>query len=122
MQPDPLEFWIDVNLPAIFSQWIRDDYNLKAKTFRELNFHKTKDYEVFKKAAESSSIVVVTTKDYDFVTMTVLPGNKLPKVLYMNIGNVTNQQLRTIYDNYFQQALQILSKTQQQLVEITNEL
>jgi len=91
MQPDPLEFWIDVNLPAVFSEWITNDYNLIAKTFRELNFDNTKDYEVFKKAVQNPSIVVITTKDYDFATMTELPTNHLPKVLYMNIGNVTNK-------------------------------
>lgn len=121
MQPDPLEFWIDVNLPAIFSEWIKKDYNLEAKTFRELNFETTKDYEIFKKAAQNPCIVVITTKDYDFVTMTELPAD-LPKVLYMNIGNVTNKQLRVIYDRHFPEALKLLTKSNQQLIEITNQL
>jgi predicted nuclease of predicted toxin-antitoxin system len=48
MPPDALEFWIDINLPPIFAEWIRNEHNLKAKTFRELNFENTNDYEVFK--------------------------------------------------------------------------
>ena len=119
MQPDSLEFWIDVNLPDILAEWIQQEYKLKATTFRELNFANTKDYEVFKKAASNPSIVVITTKDYDFVEMTELPAN-LPKVLYMNIGNVTNKKLKEIFDNHFAEAIKILSKTNQQLVEITN--
>jgi len=47
-----------------------------------------------------------------------LPGN-LPKVLYLNVGNVTNRQLREIFENHFVEAIKILSKTNQQLVEIT---
>jgi predicted nuclease of predicted toxin-antitoxin system len=48
MQHDSLEFWIDVNLPSILAEWISKEYNLKAKTFRELNFENVKDYEVLK--------------------------------------------------------------------------
>jgi predicted nuclease of predicted toxin-antitoxin system len=51
--------------------------------------------------------------------MTDLPGY-LPKVLYMNVGNVTNKQLREIFDKHFEEAIKLLSKTNQQLVEITN--
>jgi predicted nuclease of predicted toxin-antitoxin system len=70
-------------------------------------------------AASNPYIVVITTKDYDFVEMTELPGS-LPKVLYMNIGNVTNKQLKEIFDNHFSEAIKLLSKTNQQLIEITN--
>ncbi len=92
---------------------------MKAKTFKELNFATTKDYEIFKKAALNPSIVIITTKDYDFVEMTDLPGN-LPKFLYMYVGNVTNKKLREIFENHFAEAIKLLSKTNQQLVEITN--
>ena len=119
MQPDSLEFWIDLNLPSVLAEWIRDEHQLKAKTFSELNFENTKDYEVFKMAALNPCIVVITTKDYDFVEMTDFPGT-LPKVLYMNIGNVTNKQLKEIFNNHFPEAIKLLSKTNQQLIEITN--
>ena len=118
MQPDLLEFWIDLNLPSILAEWIRDEHKLKAKTFSELDFENTKDYEVFKMATLNPCIVVITTKDYDFVEMTELPGI-LPKVLYMNIGNVTNKQLKEIFNNHFPEAIKLLSTTNQQLIEIT---
>ena len=118
MQPDSFEFWIDINLPDTLAVWIKEDYNLKAKTFKELNFATTTDYEIFKKASANASVVIITTKDYDFVELTDLPGD-LPKVLYMNVGNVTNKKLREIFDNHFAEAIKILSKTNQQLVEIT---
>ena len=38
----------------------------------------------------------------------------------MNIGNVTNKKLKEIFDKHFAEAIKILSKTNQQLVEITN--
>jgi predicted nuclease of predicted toxin-antitoxin system len=54
------------------------------------------------------------------VEMTKLGGN-LPKVLYLNIGNVTNKQLKEIFDKHFEDAIKIFSKTNQQLVEISNQ-
>ena len=45
MQPDSLEFWIDVNIPDILAEWIQQEYKLKATTFRELNFANTKDFQ-----------------------------------------------------------------------------
>jgi predicted nuclease of predicted toxin-antitoxin system len=119
MQPDLLEFWIDINLPPILAEWIIKEYKLSVKTFRELGFENTNDYEVFKKAAQNPLIIVITTKDYDFVEMINMPGS-LPKILYLNVGNVTNKQLREIFDNHFAEAIKIFSKTNQQLVEITN--
>lgn len=121
MQPDSIEFWIDMNLPPVLASWITTEYHFNAFTFDQLNFKELPDFEVFKKASINSNIIVVTTKDYDFVEMTSLPGS-LPKVLYLNIGNVTNKQLREIFDTHFSEAIKILSKTNQQLVEITNEL
>ena len=95
------------------------DLVLMDDTTGKLNFAKTQDYEIFKKAAANPSVVIITTKDYDFVVMTDLPGN-LPKVLYMNVGNVTNKKLREIFDNHFAEAVKLLSNTNQQLIEITN--
>lgn len=82
MQPDSLEFWIDMNLPSVFAEWIRDEYKLKAKTFRELDFKSTKDYTVFKMAALNPCVVVITTKDYDFLEMTEFPGSLIQSLIY----------------------------------------
>ena len=38
MQQNSLEFWIDVNLPPAMAIWIRDDFGMAAKSFKELNF------------------------------------------------------------------------------------
>ena len=75
MQPDVLEFWIDINLPPFLAEWIINEFKYKVKTFRELGFEKTNDHQVFKKAANNLLVVVITTKDYDFVEMIKLPGN-----------------------------------------------
>jgi len=121
MQPDKLEFWIDMNLPSCLANWINKEFKVSAKSFIELGYQTTSDLEVFKNAANNPNVIVITTKDYDFVDIKNEEGGK-PKVLYLNIGNVTNKVLRQIFDLYFSEAFKILSQTTESLVEIKNEL
>ncbi|MEP7143617.1 MAG: DUF5615 family PIN-like protein [Ferruginibacter sp.] len=101
-----LEFWIDMNLPPSLAAWLTDNFSVVAKSFVELNFQTTEDAEVFKEASLYSSVIVITTKDYDFVNISSEPGGR-PRVLYLNIGNVTNKQLKEILRIHFSQALKI---------------
>ncbi len=121
MPPDKFEFWIDINLPSSLAEWIRVELKVSAKSFIELNYQTTSDLEVFRDAAKNPNIIIITTKDYDFVDMKFQQGGR-PKILYLNIGNVTNKILRQIFDLYFSEAFKILSQTKQSLVEIKNEL
>ena len=36
MQPEELEFWIDLNLPPAMTAWLRDEFNVKAESFINL--------------------------------------------------------------------------------------
>ncbi len=121
MLPDQLEFWVDMNLPSCLADWINNEFKVTAKSFFELGYQTTSDLEVFKKASYNPNVIVITTKDYDFVDIKNEIGEK-PKVLYLNIGNVTNKMLRQIFDLYFSDAFKILSQTTESLVEIKNEL
>lgn len=121
MQHNNPEFWIDMNLPPSLAIWMEDNFNVAAKSFVELNFHTTEDEEVFRKASLSPSVIVITTKDYDFVKISNEPCGR-PRVLYLNIGNVTNNQIKEILRIHFPQALKILKETNQTLVEISISL
>ena len=120
MQPDKLEFWVDMNLPSCLADWINIEFKVPAKSFLELGYQTTSDLEVFKNAANHPNVIVITTKDYDFVDIKNQEGGK-PRILYLNIGNVTNKILRQIFDLYFLDAFKILSQPNQSLVEIKNE-
>lgn len=61
MQPDTLEFWIDFNLPPKMAVWLSTDFNVAAKSFRELNFDNTSDIEVYKIAASKPNTIIITT-------------------------------------------------------------
>ncbi len=117
MPPDNLEFWIDMNLPSCLADWIKSEFKVPAKTFVELGYQTTPDLQVFKDAANNFNVIVITTKDYDFVEIRNRRAGK-PRILYLNIGNVTNKILRQIFDLYFLDAFNILTEKNQMLVEI----
>lgn len=99
------------------AEWINVEFKVSAKSFVELGYQTTSDLEVFKDAANKPNVIVITTKDYDFIGIKNEEGGK-PRILYLNIGNVTNNTLRQIFDLYFSDAFKILSETNQSLVEI----
>ena len=51
-QLDEIEFWIDLNLPPQMAIWLKEEFGVKAKSFKELKFEITPDVEVYKMAAQ----------------------------------------------------------------------
>lgn len=118
MQPENLEFWIDLNLPPQMAVWLRQDFNVHARSFSELGFDVTKDALVFKIASKNTGTVVITTKDIDFIDLQNDIGSP-PKILYLNVGNISNKVLRVIINKHFKEALDLLLKPDNNLVEIS---
>ena len=75
MPPDKLEFWIDINLLSCLADWINAKLEVTAK-FIGLGYQATSDMTVFRHAANNPNVIVIK------------------RVLYHNIGNVTNKTLR----------------------------
>ena len=118
MQPDMLEFWIDLNLPHQMAAWIKEDFGVAAKSFKELIFFEVPDIEVYKIAAAKSNIIVITTKDVDFVNHQNIVGAP-PKILYLNIGNISNKDLKALIRQKFAAALEKFLNTDDSFVEIS---
>lgn len=114
-----LHFWIDANLPPVMAIWLKEEYGVHATSFLELGFEKSSDAEVFKHALNNPSVIIITTKDIDFVNMSQSRQTKMPKILYMNIGNVTNTLLKVILHEGFTVALSRFLYTDTNIVEIT---
>lgn len=119
MQPN-LEFWIDINLTPQLAVWLREDFNVSAKSFYELNFQTTEDKKVFEIAAGRLNTIIITTKDIDFVKLSEEKAT-LPKILYLNVGNISNKKLKELIYKSFKQALQMFLDTDELLVEINKE-
>lgn len=119
MQPDKHEFWIDYNLPPKMALWLIEEFNVNAKTFKELQFETTPDAVVYKLAAKNENVIVITTKDIDFKYLQAEIGFP-PKILYLNTGNISNTNLRKLIIAKFSEVLMLLSNPSNTLIEITN--
>lgn len=118
MLPDKHEFWIDLNLPPKMAQWLIEGFNVDAKSFKELHFEITPDVEVYKIAAKHRNIIVITTKDVDFKNLQSAIGSP-PKILYLNTGNITNQKLKKLILDKFEEVLMLFSEPENIFVEIS---
>jgi len=118
MQPDSLEFWIDLNLPAKMAEWLHDDFGVKARSFLNLGFLEVADVQVYKLAAQQVNTIIITTKDIDFLNYQNIVGAP-PKILYLNIGNLSNQDLKQIIQQKFPAVLQYFTTTDQSFIEIS---
>jgi len=119
MLQNNLEFWIDVNLPPAMAAWLRNDFGVSAKSFKELNFDTEKDISVFTIAAKKLNTIVITTKDVDFKNLSeeIIPG---PRILYLNVGNISNKALKVIIYKSLKEVIRIFSETDDSLIEISS--
>lgn len=118
MRLDEIEFWIDLNLPPKMVNWLRDEFNVAAKSFKELGFEVTEDAVIYKIAAQKSTIIIITTKDIDFINLQKDLGSP-PKILYLNVGNISNKQLKEIIQKNFKEVIHLFTETNNLLVEIS---
>lgn len=118
MQLSSLEFWIDLNLPPKMAKWLQEDFHVAAKSFKELNFETTTDIDIYKKAAKNPNVIISTTKDIDFINFQQAIGAP-PKILYINVGNISNDNLKLLIQNKFAQVLELFLKTNKSLIEIS---
>lgn len=118
MQPDSLEFLIDFNLPPKMAAWLKDGFNVSAKSFQELGFDTTPDVEVYKIAAKKLNIIVITTKDVDFIDYQKITGGP-PKVLYISVGNISNENLKKLIQHKFAEILQLFLQPDTSFIEIS---
>ncbi len=119
MQQNNLEFWIDINLPPVMAKWLQEDFNVSAKSFKDLHFETEKDVDVFRKAANRINTIIITTKDIDFKNLAD-DRNSSPKILFLNFGNISNKMLKEIIYRSFKEVLRIFSETDDSLIEIIN--
>lgn len=118
MPPDKFEFWIDLNLPPKMANWLIENFNVIAKSFKELDFETTPDAEVYKIAATHKNIIVITTKDVDFKNLQSAIGSP-PRILYLNTGNISNEKLRKLILAKFAEVLQLFSDPENIFIEIS---
>ena len=123
MQPDKtiLEFWIDVNLPSVMKTWIIEGFGVDAKSFLELGFETTDDVVIFNKASKKENIIIITTKDTDYIYLRNEKKTNSPKVLHINTGNISKADLKKLVYKCFENIIEIFTLTKHLIVELNTE-
>lgn len=112
------EYWIDANLPPQLADWLNEKFSVQAFSLKELGMLKTADKEIYNLASKKN--IIILTKDEDFAELLRLNGAP-PKVIWVTVGNISNEQLKIIILNCFERAVQQL-ETENNLVEITTSI
>jgi predicted nuclease of predicted toxin-antitoxin system len=87
-----MKLWLDAQLPPALADWINDQgLDVQATPVRELGLRDALDQQIFDQARRAKALVM--TKDRDFITLLDQYGPP-PQVIWLRIGNSSNQNLR----------------------------
>ncbi len=113
MQP---EIWIDANLPPSLAKWITQSLGHRAFSVFYLEALTSTDLTLFN-AALARKDVIILTKDQDFASLVDKFGPP-PRIIWVTIGNCSNEKLKHLIVSKLQDAINLLSESS--LVELTN--
>ena len=101
-----LKFLIDTQLPPRLATWIRNN-SIEAKhTFDYPKGQFLSDSEIRKIAVNEDFIIV--TKDTDFFEYFLIKGIP-PKVLLLEVGNISNGDLIDLFEKYFPKIIEMFN-------------
>ena len=109
-----MKFWVDAQLPPALASWLSAQFNVDARSLRDIGLRDAQDMEIFLAAQREGAAMV--SKDSDFVELVARYGPP-PQLLWVTCGNISNKQLQAAFKHAFPEALALLSSGQA-IVEI----
>lgn len=106
--------WVDAQLSPRVARWLSERFGVEAIPIRDLGLREAADQQIFEAAKAAGAIVI--TKDLDFIEMVERLGPP-PQIIWITCGNTSNQKLRELLGDLFQDAMRMLY-TGEPLVEI----
>lgn len=106
--------WVDAQLSPRIARWLSERFGVEAIPIRDLGLREAADQQIFEAAKAAGAIVM--TKDLDFIEMVERLGPP-PQIIWITCGNTSNQKLRELLGDLFQDAMRMLY-TGEPLVEI----
>jgi predicted nuclease of predicted toxin-antitoxin system len=95
--------WLDAQLSPALANWITEQFTpIQALPVRELGLRNADDSEIFAQARSSGALVM--TKDRDFLHLLFEQGPP-PQVIWLRVGNSSNQALQAVLLRTLEQAL-----------------
>jgi len=115
MLPDKPLVWTDTNLSPAIAKWLNEHFKVEAVSFYKLNFHTASNYVIFMKAKESNAIFITKDKDYkELLAKFKVP----PYIVFLKTGNISNADLKNLFQKSLQKCLDLILKHNFQIVEI----
>jgi len=111
-------YWIDANLPPKVVTWLEIGFGVKSVHVFSMNLISAGDDEIFNEAKKSGGNMIIITKDEDFTEL-VMRKKPPPWVIWVTVGNLANDHLKTILLNNLETAVQYLESSEYFFVEIT---
>ena len=96
-----MNVWVDAQLSPSIARWLSTQFDVRAESVGELGLRDAADREIFEAARAANAVVM--TKDVDFLVLLEQHGPP-PKVIWVTTGNTSNQSLRRVLANVFQEA------------------
>ena len=101
-----MKLWLDAQLPPSLAGWINQQgLGLEAVAVRALGLRDALDPEIFQAARQANALVM--TKDRDFINLLEQNGPP-PQVIWLRIGNSSNQALQETLTTTLAPALDLL--------------
>ena len=95
--------WLDAQLSPALANWITEQFtSIQAVPVRELGLRNADDREIFAQARSAGAVVM--TKDRDFLHLLFEQGPP-PQVIWLRVGNSSNQALQAVLLRTLEQAL-----------------
>lgn len=95
--------WLDAQLSPALANWITEQFTqIQAVPVRELGLRNADDREICAHARSAGAVVM--TKDRDFLHLLFEQGPP-PQVIWLRVGNSSNQALQAVLLRTLEQAL-----------------
>ncbi len=91
-----MKIWIDAQIAPAFAEWSSVRFGVEAVPLTALGLRDARDRQIFLAAREAGAIVL--TKDSDFVDLVLRLGPP-PAILWITLGNSSNQRLQRSLEN-----------------------
>jgi predicted nuclease of predicted toxin-antitoxin system len=101
-----MTIWLDAHISPALAPHIAESFGTDCVALRDLGLRDAEDSEIFFKCRDANAILF--TKDRDFVDLVARHGPP-PQVLWIRIGNCSNEELRRMLERSFAQAVELFS-------------
>ena len=109
-----MTIWVDAHLSPRIARWISANFPVTALPLIEIGLREAEDDDIF--WAARAAVVVVLTKDSDFVRLLEQHGSP-PKILWLTCGNTSDAALQQLLGRHLSMAISLLDGGED-LVEI----